>query len=483
MQKPLHADYPQFISAMASIRLFYVLLALNTLLTILVVITTFHNISGDHHTYLGYADGLLKGRYSYWYFLPDYVPDTLRNPGYPFFLYLLKALGLGESGIRLTQVILYFITVAILLKVAQRCEMNGLWLVRNIFLLLLLPNLQVAYFASVIFPEILVAFLVAIYILLVVSFSPISWVRTISLALIAGLIFQTRPVFIFFPLIQLAIEFWQFCSYRKYAWSHALLQMMLFGATMLPYGVWNYRHHGVFKLTPLEGGAGVMQIGFWALRMPGYTEHRYWGNRMGEEVIQFAPASTVPAYIAAFNHEWDIIEVQLRPLLTASDKRNLLLMQEHPELFPTYNSVYTKRREQLLMQANLANIRREPGYYFKTRLYTLVRLWVTGLQRDSWHNATGLIEKLKVLYPTIVSGITFILAVLSIGWAAWRGQISNKLVWYLSMALIVYFGIMHLPFAIQARYTVPVRLWLLLSISLAIQAWLTRRSRAIVPLI
>lgn len=463
---------------LAGARLFWALLVLNLLATILTVASAFHINAGDHYTYLGYADGLLHGRYSYWYFFPDYIPDTFRNPGYPLFLALLKGIGIEGGGIRLVQVGLYGITIWLFIKLAQRCEHSQSWLVRNTFLLVLLPNVQLAYFAALLFPEVLVAFLIAVYATVAFSWPVGSWRRTISLALVAGALFQVRPVFLLFPLVQLALDFLYTRSRTKFAWGQAVVLLGLFGVTMVPYAAWNYRHHGVVKITPLEGGAGVMQIGFWALRMPNYHEHRYWGNQMGDEVISFVAPAEVPAAIAAFEHEWDVIDKKCQPLLTARDKQYLPIMRrDYKMLFPTYSTAYTLQREHLLMQANLADIRREPGYYLKTRLYTLVRLWVTGVQRSAWQAAATPLAKLKILYPALVSSITFLLALISAAWGIWHWQRfgENARVWWLGLAFIVYFGVMHLPFAIQARYTVPVRPWLVFFIALTFATWLSRR--------
>ncbi|MBD2721810.1 hypothetical protein IC234_06685 [Hymenobacter sp. BT189] len=471
---------------LSSARLFRVLAGLNLLVTLVLAVASLHAITpDDRSSYMGLAEGMLHGRYSAWYFLPDYIPDTFRNPGYPVFLLLLKSIGLHETGIRLFQTGLYIGTIALVLRLIKHCEgANHTWLVRNLFLLLLLPNIQLAYLAAYIYPEVLVAFMIALYGVVAITWAP-SWKRTLTLALVAGVVFQLRPVFVFVPVIQLLLDFWQ-TRRQGFSWVQAAALLLVFGATMLPYGLWNLRHHGVFKTTSLEGGAGVMQIGFWALRMPGYHEGRYWGNQMGDEVVSFTDTADVKNHIAAFNREWDVIDAQTKPLLTDVDRRYAAQMYHYippawPDygfLFPTYSSAYTIKREQLLMKANVADILREPGYYFKTRLYTLVRLWVTGVQRPAWRAATSPVAKIKVLYPTLVSGFTFLLAVASIGWVLLsRRRMACAPTWRLSLALVVYFGLIHLPFAIQARYTVPVRPWLLLSIALAVGAWLTRRTQ------
>ncbi|MGI4873451.1 MAG: hypothetical protein ACRYFX_20020 [Janthinobacterium lividum] len=446
------------------------------LATLAVVAVTFHINSPDQYTYLGYTDGLQQGRYTYWATFADYLPDTFRNPGYPLFLLLLKQLGMGVAGMRVVQIGLYAATIGIVLHLARRCEQPGSWLVRNLFLLLLLPNVQMAYFAAVIYPEILVVFLLAAYTGVALTWASGTWRRTVTLALLAGLIFQVRPIFIFFPALHLAVDFWH--ARPHFAWGQAVGLLALFGATMLPYAAWNHHHHGVWKPTSLEGGAGVTQLGFWALRLPGYKDSHYWTTQMGNEVVQFVDPAEVPGYIAAYNQEWDTIEAQCRPFLSARDRHYMPLMAQQPLLFPTYSSAYTLQREHLLMQYNVAHIRQEPLYYLKTRLYTLVRLWVTGVQRDAWQAATTPVAKLKVLYPALVSGFTFLLALVSITWAGLRARLSCRPTWWLSLALVMYFGVMHLPFAIQARYTVPVRPWLLLATALALAAWLTRRLHA-----
>jgi len=466
--------------------LFWALLLLNAVMTLAVAVITFHDISGDHFTYLGYTEGLQHGWYTYWSFLPEYLPDTFRNPGYPLFLYLLKLLGGGASTMRLVQVGLYVATIALAIRIAAKCEAaTTSYLVRNLFLLLLLPNVQLAYMSAVIYPEILVAFLLAAYCTVALLWPLGSWKRTLVLALLAGLVFQTRPVFLFFPLVQIGLDFLRSRSRPAAFWPQSIVFLALFALTLLPYSLWNYKHHGVFKPTPLEGGGGVMQIGFWALRMPGYQEQRYWHNTMGDEVIEFADKKDVPGYIKAFNQEWDSIDAQSMPYLTARDRRYDPLMQKYrgmvtPDqghLMPTYSAAYTIAREKALMQANWANIKREPGYYLKTRLYTLVRLWVTGIQLPAWRAAATPVAKLKVLYPTIVSGVTFVLGLISVGWALvqWRRLREIAPAWWLSVLLVVYFGVLHLPFAIQARYTVPVRPWLLLAVALSVATWLGRR--------
>ena len=127
------------------------------------------------------------------------------------------------------------------------------------------------------------------------------------------------------------------------------------------------------------------------------------------------------------------------------------------------------------MKYTIGHIKAEPGFWLKTRLYTLVRLWVTGIQRRDWLAATTPAARLKAVYPALASGVTFLLAVVCIPWALWRRRLWEVPAFVLALGLVVYFGVLHLPFAIQARYTIPVRLLFFLCIAQAISSLLSAR--------
>jgi hypothetical protein len=67
-------------------RLFYFLIALNAFASIVIFIVFRKELGGDSLTYMGLAEGIQHGRYSYFWFFEDYLPDTFRNQGYPLFL-------------------------------------------------------------------------------------------------------------------------------------------------------------------------------------------------------------------------------------------------------------------------------------------------------------------------------------------------------------------------------------------------------------
>ena len=462
-------------------RVLVVLLGLNVLVACLVCYGFRHEITGDHYTYLGYVEGLSRGRYSYWYFFPDYIPDTLRNPGYPVFLYALSLISKSVALIQLVQLALYLSAVWLVVRTLKRFApdpTNGR-VAAAVFLLLLLPNVQMAYYAAVVFPEILTTFLVTAYFAVVVFTVPGNWSRAIALGLLTGALFQSRPVFLFFPLVQVGLEW--LLRRGQFRVGVALLQLAVYGFTMVPYALWNQRHHGQFKITSLEGGAGVMQTGFWGFRMPGYKEMRTFGNTMGNEPIKFVEPAAVPGYIAQFNREWDEIDRQLLPHQTRQDSLYLTRMRhDYPLLIATRSAPLTKAREALMLRSTLQHIAAEPGYYLKTRIYTFFRLFITGVQLTELAKAHSPAALLKVLYPFLVSAFTFLLALVLVPLALWRRRVGGFAFW-LALLLTLYFGAIHVPFSIQARYTTPIRLLFIYSIAVS-AAGLLRPHRPAVAL-
>ena len=93
-----------------------------TLVVLLSLILWFINRnvpSGDHYTYLYYIKGFEEGRYSYWYFLKDYIPDTFRNPGFPLFLYGLSFISKSVVFIQFIQWILLMVALYLMLRIIE----------------------------------------------------------------------------------------------------------------------------------------------------------------------------------------------------------------------------------------------------------------------------------------------------------------------------------------------------------------------------
>jgi hypothetical protein len=250
-----------------------------------------------------------------------------------------------------------------------------------------------------------------------------------------------------------------FLNRRSFSIVRNATLLIVFILTMLPYGFWNYRNHGIFSVTSIEGGGGVMHLSYWSFKMPDYLETRYWRNVVNKDLISFTPDAEVPANIAAFNREWDYIDSSCAKYLTEKDRRNLPLMMEHPNLFVTYNGRYTHEREKLLKKLAVQHFIHDPVFTLKVKTYTAFRLWITGIKRQTFKSHDPVVI-LKGIIPALVTGFTLLLAIVFIPAAMIRKKFNRRLL--IPLVFVLYYGFIHIPFAIQARYTVPVRPLLML---------------------
>jgi hypothetical protein len=63
----------------------------------------------DSVGYINMGLGLMEGKFSSWYFLEDFYPETLRMPGYPLFLgVLIKIFGSQISIFAIQYILLLF---------------------------------------------------------------------------------------------------------------------------------------------------------------------------------------------------------------------------------------------------------------------------------------------------------------------------------------------------------------------------------------
>lgn len=444
-----------------------VLYLLNAVAAAGMVVLTWKERGGDWATYHGLAVGILHGAYSYWTHLGLYVPDTFRTPGYPLLVAaVLKVFGAWEW-LKIVQLGLYAVAVGASLGVVR--NIGGGRRAVSIFLLILLPSLNLPYYIGTMLPEIAAAAAVvgAAYVLTLPS-RRLS--HAVLLGFLHGVVFQLRPSFLLFPPAYFAFTLLR--ERRAMAWRMELVTLACFAVTLLPYGMWNLSRHGVFKVAPIEGGGGAFHTGYWAGRIPGFHERRYWGNIFGDEIVEFVPRDRRAVEIEAFTAEWDAIDAELAPLLTEQDAAMLAARTREPALFPTWNSAYSIARERLLTEYTVRNIRNNMPYYVAWKAYSTVRLWVTGVMREQFTQAS-LRGRLAMLYPTTLMALQLLLAVVAIPLAYRRGVVSHGQ-WLALIFLLVYWTSIHIPFVIQARYTVPVRLVLFALTATALDRLLPR---------
>ncbi len=444
------------------------LLALNVLLALGAFVLLRGNLSIDHHSYWNLAMGLLQGKYSMWYFLDPYPADTMRTPGFPLFVALASLGGRSLTTAQLAQLMLHVASLCLALRLVRKLAGDAP-IARVIFLLLVIPNAQLLHYLPAILPETLMVFLVTLYLTLELEDPADNLWRHAGIGLLLGVCALVRPVAVLVPFARFA--FVRRPDHRRARFLGAAISVLVTLLCMLPYGVWNAQVHHKFSIMPIEGSSPNREMGFWQHRLPDQPTHRFWrDNWMGNEVVYFIDPADLPRNIAEYHAQWDRIDAAAEPFLSERDRARLPVMRAKPELFLTFEAPYTFARSQAIEKELAARIREAPGYYLTTRLYSAVRLWVTGVNRARFAKP-GLVPKVVALYPTIASGVSFGLGLPFAAWAIARrraARVSTLPFWLLGF---VYWGA-HVPMSIQSRYTVPLHVGALVLVATALAAML-----------
>ena len=441
---------------------FKILLALNGLAILCIFYISCKTSFPDAESYWYMAKGFRQGVFSSWFFLPVSTPETLRTWGYPFFVYLCQWIYDAPVTVKLIQLLMHFGVLAYCLKLIKHFRKEIFF--RNIFLLLLLPNLQIAYYAGQVAAETPTIFCLVLFFYLWFTAKD-NRKKYVLLAVLSFIIFQLRPVFLLFPFCIVIYKL----LFERTAIKYCFGFLALFIISMLPFGFWNKSAHGIFKITPLEGGAGAANLGYWSFRLPdGYNPQFYWDAFFSKDITQpnFAGDEEKEEYRQAYEKEWMEINKKLEPFITKEDSVRLKVYSEKKyKLWEVMSSGYTHEREKLLTEYLIKDIKSNPAYYTKTRLYTLMRLWFTGINKQDLTKAS-FPGKLKLLYPFLVTFIFIFGGLLFILFSLFRKRITIKNYWPILM-IIAYYGVMHIPFGVQARYTVPVHLFILMMVAIA----------------
>lgn len=457
-------SFLKFLSRILNSRkIFFLLIFMNLVIGITVFILNRNTLGGDYHSYNNLAEGILTGNYSMYYFMSDSIPDTFRNPGYPLFLAFLKLFSSSVLLVQVVQLLAYFFTIYLTLKICSH-YFNSL-ILKNLFLILLLISINIVIFTPYYLTEILCAFLITLSLWLDIKISNSKTSKFILLGLLYGYIFQVRPIFLFFPFIKFCFD-WIVNKSNFELFKNSLL-IVVYLITMIPFGLWNYNHHGVFKITSLAGGAEVMNAGYWAQKIPDYTEDRSFGNTFFEEPILFIRPEERESNILKFNKEWDYIDSSCAKYLTKNDRiQDSLKHKENNPLPMNFSSRYTIEREKVIMEVTKKDMFNDKVYVIKSKIYSAFRLWITGIQMNKFRQSS-IAGKLTSVAPTLLTGFIFILSLIFIPIAFFKFKLLfNQL--YSFLLIVIYYGLIHVPFVIQSRYTVPVRMLLLMILAASI---------------
>lgn len=452
-------------------RTFQWLLGMNILVVFATLLISRNTFLSDGWSYLGLAEGILHGEYSMWWTLDEPYPDTFRAPGYPLLIAFFTWLTGSWKSMFVVHFILYWVGLWFVLRILK--EITPQRAVQSLFLLLLLPLINIPFYIGQLYTEIPVLAAMSVVLYLLLRKPRARWWDAPVLGITLGLIHLCKPIYVLLPI---AILFGSLVFDRRASnLRKQAVMLAAFGVTVLPYGLWSLKHHGRFMITPIEGGGGYMHFAYWCGKMPNYTDHFSLGNFTGDELIRFTPEDSVQSNIAAFEKEWKEILAQLDPMLTRKDSIMLRSGDRIPYIAePTYNTSYALERERILKQRAFSLMLSDPWYTFSYKCYSAVRLWVIGIQKSEFR-AASFGQKARMAYATLSTGIIFLLSIVLVPLAYIRKTLTLRSTWPF-LLLLVYTGLLHIPFTIQSRYTVCVRFAMLALLSMACISLLGKRN-------
>ena len=412
------------------------------------------------------SEGINYGRFSSWYFLDTYYPETLRTPGYPLLLTFLRFFYDSQLFIKITQLAAYFTSLFLCYQIVNHFSNNNKK-ATVVYLSLTAINIQIPYYSGYITADIWCILFTSAFVNILLL-KPKTTSFAILLGIIAGLNFLMRPAFLLFPFV---LTLWYLVK-NKSQFKYNLIHLFIFCITLLPFTYWNYKNHHSITPTPIEGGAGVSHIGYWSYRLPkGYQEKYYWGNVIPDDLtnpFKFTDEEYLKNKVE-FEKEWEEIIAETNPLNKEIDLKNIAYMSGHnPGIFKLYNSEYTIAREKLLKKKIKEHIISDPVFYIKTRMYSFFRLYFTGINKVDLERSLTVTSKIKTLYPFLITFscicIGFFLSTFLI--------IKNKILRNSEIGLIIllclYQGVVHAFFTVQGRYLVPVHLLILILLTISV---------------
>ena len=177
---------------------------------------------------------------------PPLLPDAFRTPGYPAFLALFHAIGLGWTAVGLVQSVLACISLALLVVLLQR------WFDRKVVLAaawLVAVDPESVLYAATVAP----ATLITLLLLAAVAVAALvrrGWAGLVAGAL-SGLAALVKPMALYFPVWLAGLCFlW---AKGKRGLAQALLVLVAATAVVLPWFARNQRVYGVWRFTSIQG--------------------------------------------------------------------------------------------------------------------------------------------------------------------------------------------------------------------------------------
>ena len=440
-----------------------ILLIINFIVAGIIFLLSLNSTFPDQNDYLALAEGIINGKFSSYFYLDEYYPTTLRSPGYPLFLAFLLSFAKNILFIKFVQLILYFSSIILALQIIKKLSNSDLS--QYIFLILSTICIQIPYYAALISSELLTIFMIILSLYFLFTKNINSIISNFLTGITFSLLVMTKPAFLLLPFLLCIAAFFKKNDFKNY-----ILIVVFFLVGLIPFSAWNQFNHGVFKPTTIEGMATIAHMGYWNFKLPEGYQSRfddYQSFIVSDYTNPFTFSDEVQSNnVLAYEDEWKQINFELDKLLTESFKRDLVHMKKDPSVFITYPSNYIIKREELLTAAIITNIKKDPIYYLKTRTYNFFRVFFTGINKLNFTNNKNLFQKTQMILAFLIS-----FSVIFCGFLYSTFFIVKNWTMISSEMLILFFYIfytaaVHTPFSVQARYSAPIHLCLLILLSI-----------------
>jgi hypothetical protein len=440
------------------------LISINFIIALIIFCLSLNSSFPDQNDYLALADGILHGQFSSYYDLDGNYPNALRSPGYPLFLSVILAFSNNIFIVKLIQLLIYFCTILLALRIVAKLSSSDI--PQYTFLILSSISFQIPYYAALISSELVTIFNIILILYLLINRDNFSVKVNIYTGMAFASLVMIKPAFVLLPF---TVFFIGIVFQRQHTKNYIII-LLTFILGCMPFASWNKVNHGVLKPTTIEGMATIAHMGFWNFKLPsGYqsTFDNYQSFIVPDLSNPFKNSSAEELEnIRKFEKEWGDINLALEPFIPDNFQNDLLIMKSDPTIFVTYPTGYVVEREKLLTQALLKNIKNDPIYFIKTRTYNFFRVFFTGINKSNFTSETSKFKKVQMI---AAFGITFTIIFCGFIYTSffvlknWR-KLSYE--FFLIYIFIIYTAGVHMPFSVQARYSVPIHLCLLILLSI-----------------
>jgi 4-amino-4-deoxy-L-arabinose transferase-like glycosyltransferase len=439
---PVSVSEP-LLKARLSSMLVWTLFAVHALVLLALVLKTRPWLTGDSERYLTLADAL---RQEHVYGLgsgASFEPEGMRLPGYPLFIMVCHALFHdGNASIILVQCLLFLISVWLVWRVAVETlgQLTGL-----AFLVLSAVYPFVAFSACQISPEMPAVCLLALAFFLLMRRTRTGFAG--AGACLAAAVYFRPNLLLLGPVLALACVLADRRLYRR-----AFLLVVVNGLMVLPWAIHNEVTFGVFTPTSVVRGSGIsLFMATWQSKVsvPSLIEYGMTGRAPQE-----LESSGMMEQVRAVNREVGV------PADTV-----FVNMEVYPD------NEKRMRAERLFTQTALANIRDWPGAYLLSSMKNMLRMWFSA------HLPASLPAPVRL--GLILLGLLVLLpGICGVVLALRHERGPSRLFVFAAVGALLYFTFTLCWLHTEARYTIPVRLVLLVFAAYALRRLPVRRSWA-----